>query len=199
MGSNANHVPITSGQSVADTLTALNTALSALDAALVAKVVGSILNVAVFRNQLARATGAGASSAGTWHARTFTDVVNANGAFYTSSAPEFTPEAGRYALFALSPAYDCGLHKLRLLNVTQSAVAAYGINANAPTAANSMTAAALLAVFTANGSDEYRLEHYIETTVSSNGKGRALDYTYLGIGDVPEIYEIFTLFKVKPV
>lgn len=199
MGSKANHSPIASGLSVPDTLTALTTALGALDAALVARLSGAILNVAVFRNQLARGVGAGASSAGTWHARTFTHVVNGGYTFYTSSAPEFTPEAGRYALFALLPAYDCGLHKARLLNVTQSSVVAYGINANAPTAANSMTSAALLTVFTANGTDEFRLEHYIQNTVSSNGLGVALDYTYIGDGDIPEIYEMFTLIKVKAV
>jgi len=193
MGSNANHTSLTGGLGAADTLTAFNGALSDLDAALVAKVANGFTQAAVFRNQQTNGTRAGASLAADWSVRTFNQIVNTGNAFYATDSNQITPDAGTYILFAICPAYKVGLHKARLKNVTAGNVTAYGSVAISPAAKNSMTNAYLLAVFAANGTDAYQVEHYTELAVASYGLG--IDNS---VPAIEEIYELIILINVSP-
>jgi hypothetical protein len=148
------------------------------------------IKIAIIQDQKANNTDGGGSSATTWNARALNTEVYDPGALVTISSNKFTPIAGTYKLRAEAPGYKCAQHRLRLYNVTGAAVVDQGVNAHSSTADTTQTLATLETVFTANGTNEYRIDHYTVSAQATNGLGNAVNS-----GDV-ERYCTVTLEKI---
>lgn len=99
--------------------------------------------------------------------------------------------SGTYVLMAVSPAYLVDHNRIRLYNDTQSSMVVIGGNVVADDALDrSAVSAVLHTVFTANGTDAYRIDHYTESTQGTNGLGVA-------VGDgAAEVYTQVLLIKI---
>ena len=126
------------------------------------------------RDEKATTNAGGASSATTWNARDLNTEVTDADSIVSIASDEFTPVSGTYLLTAHAPANETDLHRLRLYNVTGTAVVEEGLNALSGAAAtNQQTPAVLSCRFTANGTDAYRIDHYTSTG-EADGLGRAV-------------------------
>lgn len=124
---------------------------------------------AVLEDQKATTTDGGACSATTWNARDLNTEVADPDNIVTISSNKFTPIAGSYHAFIKAPANaSAGAHRLRLYNVTGASAVEEGINGRAL----SGTGLAILDMyFTANGTDEYRVDHYTAVAQATFGLG----------------------------
>lgn len=109
------------------------------------------------------------------------------------SSNKFVPIAGDFYLEAVCPASDVGRHRARLYNVTAAANVAKGAGTNAYSAGGgyAQTDSVIKVHFTANGTDEYKIIHYVQNTASSIGFGNSVD------DGNPEQYTKVTLWKIK--
>lgn len=168
---------IAMGQEDEVTTLAVGKRLASIDAGIVTKNIG-IASISVARLYESQSTGSdgGGCSATTWQTRTLNTEEDTDGIVALSSN-EFTPISGDYVLMATAPAYYCGLHRLRLYNVTDDSSVFAGPNAQSidNAAGDEVTHAHLHYVFTANGTDAYRIDHYTELTKATDGLGLAAD------------------------
>lgn len=132
---------------------------------------------AVIEEQQAQNTAGGGSTATTWSTRVLnTEVADADN-LVTLSSNKFTPISGTYRITVNSPflwnATTTGTGRLRLRNVTQTSVVFISNNffANVTQGLN-MT---LTTQFTANGTDEYDIQYFIQQARATNGLGAALN------------------------
>lgn len=155
MGEKNYHTPITG---TPDLRTALNTALGELDSA-----VGFIgrFNAAVIGDTYSSGNNGSSPSATSWNQRTINNEQSDDDAIVALSSNEFTPVAGTYLLYVTGTTYSVQENRLRLYNVTQTSVEAYGICSKND---NEQVAVTLTHILTANGTDAYRLDHYTYDT-----------------------------------
>ena len=131
----------------------------------------------------------GSASAASWNTRTLNAEIDVN-AIVTLSSNQFTPIAGTYIIYVVAPAKDVDLHKLRLYNVTQASTVIVGVIANAVNGDGLASVATLMHIFTADGADAYRIDHYTTTAQASDGLGEAQ-------GDgLDEVYTQVLLIKI---
>lgn len=158
------------------TVQGINTPLEALDAAIDAvQEAGAVTEAlaAIISDSKTTTTAGGDAAAVTYNERNLNAEVDGD-SIVAISSNKFTPIAGIHWLFAYAPAHDMDGHKLRLVNVTQSAVTiAHGQNAFANSGGNMSSTAYLMHIFTANGTDEYRVDHYTNTISATDGLGEA--------------------------
>ena len=166
--SNVYHTPF--GVNEVVSIEQINARLAALDEAIGDVAAAEVLAAIVYDSK-ATTTDGGSSSAATWNARDLNTEVDPDN-LVTIDSNKFTPIAGTYAIFAQAPAKGVSKNRIRLYNVTQTSVVAVGLNA----LRTSDTAVAQLTyVFTADGADEYRIDHYTQSAVSNTGLGEAVD------------------------
>lgn len=90
----------------------------------------------------------------------------------TLSSNRVTLSAGTYSVNACAPAYKGDWHQIRLWNVTTAAAVIYGQSAYADSANEGQTHSCLVNfVFTANGTDQYSIQHAVTNAVATNGWG----------------------------
>lgn len=148
--------------------------------------------IAILQDQKTDGTDGGGSSASTWNNRDInTEVYDPDG-IVTIASNQFTPIAGTYEIFVTSPHRETGVSRLRLWNVTASAVVAVGQNSQAIASLSVAVKAILTAVFTANGTDAYRIDMWTAGSHATNGFGTAVTDT----GSV-EIYTEIILRKLN--
>jgi hypothetical protein len=146
----------------------------------------------------ASGTAGGSSSATTWTTRTLAEILD-DGGVCTVAANLFTLAAGTYRIAARAPAYKVGMHRLRLYNVTGTAVWTTGIlapNAHVPIHpvdgdVDGMTDATLFGQFTIGASTQFRLDHWTELAITTSGLGVAAS-----ISGVNEVYATVELWKI---
>ena len=159
------HVPITG---TPDIRTALNTALEALDDA-----IGDILpNEAAFGVEEADSTDNGSTTSTTWTALDGYDGYEVDGDFVVVPVSGyFTPKAGTHILKARHTygGSSASGARLRLNNVTQGSAVKEGLCVKTQGGQQMLS---LMAIFTANGTDTYRLEAYA-VTANTNDLGVA--------------------------
>ena len=151
----ANHTPITG---TPDIRTAMNTALGELDAALG----GSGVDAGVIGESVASGTNPANASTATWNVRRLQGLEVDGSSIVAVSSNKFVLAAGTYALWAkgvFQRSTSLTGNKLRLYNVTQTSVVQTGMNRHTD---DNATWASLMAVFTSNGTDEYRIDHYTQ-------------------------------------
>ena len=121
-------------------------------------------------------TDGGTSVSTTWNARDLNTEVYDPNSIVAVASNQFTPIAGTYKLTAKAPAFRSIGHRLRLYNVTGTAVvgkAGPGVQTE-NVAGTTDNLAHLTNFFTANGTDAYRIDHYTETGFGTNGLGNAV-------------------------
>jgi hypothetical protein len=171
------------------TIAEINTRLGELDAGITTQAAAAVGMVAAeLYDSKATETHGGASSAATWQTRTLNTEVDPD-SIVTLSSNQFTPIAGDYMIWAMAPAYKVNAHRLRLYNVTGASVTHTAGNSYSDSSDAFVTNASLFWIFTANGTDAYRIDHYTESAVSSWGLGR-----WVGDG-AAEVYTQVVLMK----
>ncbi len=152
-------------------ISAINSRLAELDAAITSQAAASVsMQAAVLYESQTSGTNGGGASATTWQTRTLNTELD-DDEIVTLSSNQFTPIAGTYVIMAAAPAYKVDEHRLRLYNVTQASVVQEGGNAFSDNGDAYVTNALLYWIFTANGTDAYRIEHYTNTAQASTGLG----------------------------
>ena len=145
---------------------------------------------AVITDEKATTTDGGGSSATSWNARDLNNEQYDKDGLVTISSNKFTPIANDYKLHAVAPAVGVAqLHRLRLYNVTQASVFQEGPGVK-HNSANDGGLATLDCDFSADGIDEYRIDHYTSVATATNGLGWAID------DGSPEIY-LVVILEVK--
>jgi hypothetical protein len=183
MGSQNYHSPISG---TPDVRTAVNTALGEIDAAVVGLPTGQI---AVFGESVSNnaVTSTPSSDGSEWTRRALAGLEEDGDGIVSISSNQFTPMAGTYLFVgsAYGNSSAGGIrHRLRLYNVTGDSL----VKASQGTSEDN---AMLQAVFTANGSDEYRIDHYY-----TGGSGTVFSRVD-GISPGPdEVYAQFAMIRV---
>lgn len=148
-------------------------------------------SIAILRDEKASGTNGGSSAASTWNNRTINTEVSDIKNIVTLASNQFTPIAGTYKIDVTAATHGGGgVHKLRLYNVTQDTVVSYGLNGRGPTQSQAYPTT-LKTIFTANGTDAYRIDHYTNAAVANTGLGFPTSIT-----GVNEIYLELVLEKI---
>lgn len=150
---------------------------------------GGSISVAVIEHHETSGTNAGGTSATTWNTRPITREASDPDGIVTinTTDDDFQPDSGTYIVHIAASIYSGGLTRLRLYNVTQTSVEFQGVDGRPATNANTDY---LSGVLVADGTDEFRVEHYTSAANAGDGLGDAV-----GSGD-EEIYMQITLFKI---
>lgn len=147
-------------------------------------------SIAILRDEKASGTNGGSAAATTWNARDLNTEVSDIKSIVTISSNQFVPIAGVYKITVNANVHQgVGLNRLRLYNVTGASAVSYGLNSRGP-AVNQSTFASLMTIFTANGTDAYRIDHYTSSAQATNGLGFPLS---LGVN---EVYMEISLEKI---
>lgn len=145
--------------------------------------------VAILWDQKTSATDGGNASATTWNVRDLNTEHSDVYGLVTIGSNLFTPIAGTYLIEASAPAFDVGLHRLKLYNASGLSDVFFGQVAEANTGGNVTSPATLTGVFTTAGSVAYGIRHYT-TSAKTGGLGQAV-----GDGGV-EVYTVVKLTKI---
>jgi len=130
--------------------------------------------IAILRDEKASGTAGGSSSATTWNNRDLNTEVYDNQNIVTIASNQFTPIAGEYKLYATATVGLSGGHRMRLYNVTGAASVREGLNNSATVSGSDRNTNTLNAIFTANGTDAYRIDHYTTSAQATTGLGIAI-------------------------
>lgn len=141
------------------------------------------------RHTASSGTNGGTNTASAWTTLPLDTEVADTGSICTLSSNEFSLPAGTYELDGLHEFYSTGGARIRLYNVTDTAVISTGLSAYAIVTSSSVRGH-LMCRFTLGGTKTLRMEYY--TVLSSSGTGLGVA---TGAG-VDEIYGIITIRKV---
>ena len=166
-----------------------NSRFAELDAAIASTLTTTAIKAALVYDSKSTTTAGGGASATTWNARDLNAEVDPDSIVAVSSN-KFTPIAGTYMIWVEAPASEVEQNRVRLYNVDETAVVAEGLNVFAASS-GSTSVATLFTIFTADGNDEYRIDHYTNTAQASDGLGKAV-----GDGGA-EIYTQVLLLKIS--
>lgn len=149
------------------------------------------LKVATLSDQKANGTDGGTATGGGRQKRVLNTKADPD-SIVTLSANNFTPIAGTYLIIARAPAQDVGRHRIYLYNETAAADVADCAGSNGYTAGGgwAQTDSAIVGFFTANGTDAFSIQHYLENNISAIGLGNSVD------DGNPEIYTTVRLIKI---
>jgi len=143
------------------------------------------------QDQKPSGTQGGSSTAATQNVRTLNTVVTNTISGASLSSNQITLPAGTFEVWASASCYTVGRHKIRLYNITDSATAAVG---ESMFAENTNLVNNYSRIngdrFTIAASKTFRLEHYTQNGILSNGLGFSVTS-----GDV-EIYANVRIVKV---
>ncbi|QKF94444.1 collagen-like protein [Fadolivirus algeromassiliense] len=136
---------------------------------------------------------AGTSTAGVWQTRIINTVttfpLSTTNILLNSLTNSFTLGRGVYFIQASAPAYACNQHQIRLFNITDNNVTAYGTSEMA--GSNTQTRSFLNTLFTIISTKEYKIEHRVNTTQTNDGFGAANSF-----GN-DQIYTIVSIMKLE--
>ncbi len=146
---------------------------------------------AIIVDEKTQGTGGGTFTAGAWRVRDLnTELQDSIGV--TVSSNEFTLPAGNYNIYVSAPAYNVERHRIRLYNVTDGTVVAYGTSAYARSGGNAVQSNSEISHnFTITSSKTFRVEHGNEVTGTTLGFGVASNFT-----GAPEIYTVVDLTQL---
>lgn len=142
------------------------------------------------RDEKASGVSSGTFTSGAWRTRTLNTKVNDAGGVATLASNQITLTAGTYRFRARAPAYKCGSHTAKLVNVTDS-IEYVGSVAFSDSAANPQTDSFVVGRFTIASAKVFEIQHQCLVTRADNGFG-----TPLG-GGVVEVYAELELWKER--
>lgn len=126
-------------------------------------------NLWVIRDEKTANTAGGGCTAGATAQRNLTIIKYTSGSNVTLSTNDFTLDAGTWEIEISAPAYACGLHRCELYSVTLAGVVSFGSSEIAP--AGTMSRSCLTFLTTNAASHTYRVRHWTQNTVTTNGFG----------------------------
>ena len=133
---------------------------------------------AIFQDQKAQNTNAGAFTSGAWRTRDLNTSVANTITSASLSSNQITLPAGTYAITAYAQAEQCNLHQLRFYNITDSSQAIAGLPQMTETAGYGANTAILVGNVVITASKVFELQHQCQTTQSATiGLGRAGNFT----------------------
>lgn len=167
--------------------TFMGTVLNDPDAATGRATLGALnLQFMHVRDEKASGMGGGSSVAGD-QIRTLNTVVTNTITGASLAANEVTLPAGTYRIFAIAPCYSGARHRVRLINVTDAAVAILGTGEHAGSGSSTMSTIYDRIVITAT--KVFNLTHYIATATATNGLGVDTSDTFT------EVYTSLIIWK----
>ncbi|QKF94437.1 hypothetical protein QKU48_gp0979 [Fadolivirus algeromassiliense] len=125
----------------------------------------------ILRDEKTTGTGGGGFTSGSWQTRTLNTTAYDGGSDVTLSSNQFTCAAGTYRIKASAIGAGCGIHQVRLYNVTGSSVVSYGLVVK-PSHSDG-TPSEVECIITPGSSTTYRLEHRCTSTNNTDGMGTA--------------------------
>lgn len=134
-------------------------------------------------------TDGGTATSGSYQTRDLNEETYDSGGHASLSSNQVTLAAGTYTFKASAPALRVAEHKIRLYNITASAVVELGTTEKNLGAENITTRSFVSGEFTILSSATFELQHRVGTTKSGDGFGLAV-----GFGD-SEIYSILEFYK----
>jgi hypothetical protein len=137
------------------------------------------LNQAIF-SLVTSSTSGGGSSTGNLYVTRAINTVNYNdipGVSLNTGNGQITLPAGKYHIKANSMAFNCGYNRLRLFNISNTSVVAYGTSHFAGT--SNQVSAELEVIHSPVTTFNYILQHYTQNSVAGNGFG-VYDSTHAG-------------------
>lgn len=179
-----NYTPATT-PSEADNADNLTAHLYGIDQALASS---SGLSYAILQHDESSGTDAGGTSASTWNARPLDTEVSDTDSIVSITSNTFRPISGTYLIRVAASVFNAGFTRLRLYNIDGTSVVGQGVNGRPATSQGNTDYLEL--IFTANGTDDYRIEHYSSSAQSGNGLGDA------ATTGADEIYMTITLVKI---
>jgi hypothetical protein len=151
------------------------------------------VSVAVIADVKSSGTQGGTFTSGDWRTRDLNTEIQDPDNIVTISSNQFTLIAGTYLISFAAPAYAVAEHRVRLYDITNSAVIAQGINAFDYPDANlngdhgiSMGSG----VVTPTANTTYEIQHRCSSTKSTNGLGVSIS------NGSSEQYTTVTILKV---
>ena len=146
---------------------------------------------ALLENRQTQNTAGGASVSGSWQIYPLnTEQEDANSIVNSSALPAFTLAAGTYHIEANAPFVGGGKNQLRLYDVTNSAVKAYGGCGDAGSSAAINTGTGINTLFTIAAPTQFRLEYQVGSSVNIYGLGAASNFG-------PEVYGQLKITKIS--
>lgn len=136
---------------------------------------GLYTSLAILLDVKATTVAGGSCSATTWNARDVNTEHYDPDSIVSIASNQFTPITGDYEIDVSAPSYKGGKHRIRLYNVTGTAVVQGGTAAVANAPNSDASTAFLTCKFTANGTDAYRIDHYTNAAQATNGLGLNTD------------------------
>ncbi len=126
----------------------------------------------------------GTFTSGAWRHRDLNTQQSDADNIVAISSNKFTPIAGDYLCEWTCPGYAVNRMQSRIYNVTAAAAVANSVTQTISAASAGYVNTCNLGIvkFTANGTDEYRIEHYCQTTCATYGFG--LESSVSGIDSV---------------
>jgi hypothetical protein len=143
----------------------------------------------ILQDQKTSGTAGGSFTTGAWQTRTLNTAVRNLGTLASLSSNQFTLPAGTYLIRWAAPAYACGLHKTKLVNVTDAADVAFGMSMFASPGSVGCNVSVGEAVVTIAAAKAFEIQHQCGSTQNTNGFGFAAS---LGT----EVYTQVEIFKV---
>lgn len=132
---------------------------------------------AIIRDIKAQNTGGGGATSGSWQTRTLNSLLNPANHDIHLSANQFQLPPGRWLIRWSAPAFGVNRHQSRLFDVTGNVQAAPGSSetSNSTSSTNSRSVGQWIVDLVANRA--YRIEHQVQTTLATEGYGRAANFT----------------------
>jgi hypothetical protein len=128
-------------------------------------------SVAVIADVKAYTESGGTFTAGAWRTRELNTELDDPENIVTIASNQFTLQAGTYLIEWSSPAHDVARHTSRLQNITDSTTEADGMSNYTATADSVQNISLGACVVTAVASKVFEIQHYCDTTKTTNGYG----------------------------
>lgn len=138
---------------------------------------GGSTNYVLIQDQEAQSTTGGGATAGSWRTRVLNTKVADTGSIASLASNQVTLPTGTYRVRASAPAFQVGLHQIRLQNITGSATLVVGMSGYSDPAESLADHAILVGRFTLTGSTVIELQHQVGTTKATNGFGVGSSFT----------------------
>ena len=130
---------------------------------------------------------------GDWRTRFLNTTIGSNTITGSSlSSNQFTLPSGVYRIFVSCPANYCGIHKIRLRNITDSSDTLIGTSEFTTPNDSSITSTCsqIRGIFTITSIKTFEIQHRCSVTRATSGFGYPSSFS------IPEIYSIVELWKL---
>lgn len=128
------------------------------------------------RDDKTQNTAGGTFTSGAWRKRTLNTLIDAASYGASLSSDEFTLPAGKWLIKWRANAFGVNKHQSRLYEVTGASVVEYGTTESVNSTSPSSNASEGIVIQDNTSPTAYRIEHQCQTTLTTEGFGRASNF-----------------------